>query len=151
MLVQPEVHAEIEYRPIDRRCRRIAAAQGEQFDDRVGAIETGNWMTYALVCVRQKYADAWITGPERRRTHPSEENHNHLFLYSFSNPKSVIRRLAALLTDDVLDIFRETVDGVSCYIVVIVVPRAQSSSLSIDWAMLLTCGVGRFGSSVTLA
>jgi len=28
---------------------------------------------------------------------------------------------------------------------VILVPRTRSSSLRIDWAMLLTCGVGRFG------
>jgi len=73
--------------------------------------------------------------------------------YSPSNPKSVRRKLAAL-SRTMLSTSSGKPSGVSASmssVSVSFVPRARSSSLRIDWAMLLTCGVGRFGSRVIFA
>jgi len=73
--------------------------------------------------------------------------------YSSSNPKSVIRKSLAL-SRTMFSMSSENPSAVSASmssVRVIFVPLARSSSLRMDCAMLLTCGVGRFGSSVILA
>jgi hypothetical protein len=59
----------------------------------------------------------------------------------------LIRRLSALSRTTLSMSFGKP-SGVSASISsvsVILVPRTRSSSLRIDWAILLTCGVGRLG------
>ena len=74
--------------------------------------------------------------PTQNRPHDVHGSHSWAsYLYSFS----VIRRLAAL-SRTMFSISSEkpsTVSAAMSSTSVIVVPRARSSSLSIDWAMLL--------------
>jgi hypothetical protein len=73
--------------------------------------------------------------------------------YSFSNPKSVSRKSRALsrttLSTSSGNPFAASASMSS--VTTIVAPRTRSSSLRIACAMLLTSGVGRFGSRLTFA